>query len=245
MPGERAGLLGSRGGSDGRSGSDEVRAGRAGIDRFGNNGARVIFVAVAALASSVSLAWASSRSLLLGGKGGSEAWSSGGGSFRPSMEPRLVADERVLFRETDDTVDLIDSPELRRIAKDWAEGRLGGRAGDSCDCSESRRGNDGGARPRAGGEGIAYPFSFSFSVSAMVLLGRIGGAFLVGRVGTFGVVPCGLPLGRGEVAACAWVGAREEGRLGGGGGGGLLVGAVKFLCLLRAAILSASELNSW
>lgn len=236
MPGERAGLLGSRGGRDGRSDSAD-RAGRAGMDRFGSNGAWTIFAAVAALASSASRACAASRSLLDGGRGGSEACSSGGGSFRPSTDPRLVVDESVLLpRDCDDTVDLMDSPEARRTTSDWVEGLLGGRPGDVCVCSESRLGS-GGARPRAVGEGVA------FSGPVLVLWGRVGGSFLVGRTGTSGVAGCEPSPGWGEAVACAWVGAREGGRLGGGGGGGLLEGAVKFLCLLRAAILSDSELN--
>lgn len=153
------------------------------------------------------------------------------------MDPRLVADEIVLLSERDDTVDLTDSPELRRVTNDWVEGFLGGRAGDVCVCSESRLGSR-GARPRVDGEGIA------FSLSVLVLWGRAGGAFFAGRVGIAGViVPVELPLRWGEAVPCAWVGVREGGRLGGGGGGGLLEGAVKFLCLLSAAILSERELN--
>lgn len=198
------------------------------MERAGSKGAFTIFAAVDALVSSASLACAASLSRLDGGNGGSEAWPNGGGNFRPSTDPRLGVDESVLlFSERDDMVDLTDSPELRRATNDCVEGLLGGRAGDSCVCSESRRGS-GGARPRAGAEEIAFSFS------ELVLWGRVGGAFFAGRAGTAGLA---------APSAGAWVGVREGGRLGGGGGGGLLEGAVKFLCLLRAAILSERELN--
>lgn len=72
LPGERAGLLGSRGGRDGRSESVEG-AGRAGMERFGSKGAFTIFATVAVLVPSASLACAASLSLLDSGNGGSEA----------------------------------------------------------------------------------------------------------------------------------------------------------------------------
>lgn len=71
IPGERADLLGSRGGSDGEE-EEPLRVGRAGIDLLGSKGG-TIFAAVAALASSFSCSWAASRSLLEGGSDGKVA----------------------------------------------------------------------------------------------------------------------------------------------------------------------------
>lgn len=144
----------------------------------------------------------------------------------------------MLLSESEDAVDLTDSPELRRVTSDWTEGLLGGRVGDVCVSSESRLGS-GGASPRAIGEDTA------FSLSVLVLCGKAGGAFFAGRAGTAGIVAlAGSPLGWGVAVPCDGAGGRETGRLGGGGGGGRLEeGAVKFLCLLRAAILSDRELN--
>lgn len=161
MPGDRTGLLDSLGGSDGRV--SPFRAGRADIDRWGMSGGFVILTVVTALVSSFSLAWAASRSRRVGGSGGNFADSSGGGSFRLSASPGLVADEAVLFNDSEETVercDLTDSLEIRRATtSDWVDGLLGGRAGDGCDCSVSLLGK-GGARARTGGE----QWSISFSV---------------------------------------------------------------------------------
>lgn len=198
----------------------------------------MILAVVAALASSLSLAWAASRSLLVGGNGGKFACSSGGGSFRFSLNPELVADEAVLLRDSEEmveTCDLMDSLEVRRVTSDWIDGLLGGRAGDGCDCSLSLLGN-GGARVRAEGEDWLTLFS------VWLLDGKRGGAFLAGRDGILGVSFCELPLTAvGNV--CVSLGVREAGRFGGGGGGGLFEGVVKFFCWFKAAILSAREVK--
>lgn len=63
----------------------------------------------------------------------------------------------------------------------------------------------------------------------------------MGLAGTTGVAFCAA-LSRG--GGSTWLGALDGGLFGGGGGGGLFaVGAVKFLWLFSAAILSARELN--
>lgn len=229
MPGDHTGLLGTLVGSDGRA--SPFRAGRAGIDRWGMSGGFVILTVVVALATSFSLACAASRSRRVGGSGGNFADSSGGGSFRLSANPGLVADEAVLFNDREEMVercDLTDSLEVRRaMTSDWVDGLLGGRAGDGCGCSVSLLCKE-GARARAGGD--EWPTSFS----VWLLDGRAGGALLTGREGIVGVALC---------EPCVSAGAREAGRFGGGGGGGLLEGVVKFFCWFRAAILSAKELK--
>lgn len=82
------------------------------------------------------------------------AWSKAGGNFRLSVEP---------VRESEDIVDLIDSPELRRTASEWTEGLLGGRAGDVCVLSVSRLGAGGARLLRVGGE------DSPFSVAVLLL----------------------------------------------------------------------------
>lgn len=63
----------------------------------------------------------------------------------------------------------------------------------------------------------------------------------MGLAGTAGVAFCVAPFKEGEFT---WLGVLDGGLFGGGGGGGLFaVGAVKFLWLFSAAILSARELN--
>lgn len=84
----------------------------------------------------------------------------------------------------------MDSPEVRRMASDWTDGLRGGKPGDASVCSVSLLGSGG----RTGGEGC--PFSFS----VLVLLGKPGGTFLVGRVGITGVFSCEWPLRAGEAA---------------------------------------------
>lgn len=109
-------------------------------------------------------------------------------------------DEWVLFRDSEEIVDmydLSDSFELRRMASDWVDGLLSGRAGDSCVCSVSRLGK-GGAEPRVGGEGSPFPLSELF------LEGRAGGGFLVGRAGRVGVLFCEVPFIVGEAVGVGW-----------------------------------------
>lgn len=187
IPGERAGLLGSRGGSDGEE-EEPFRAGRAGIDLLGSSGGWTILAAVTAFASSLSWFWAASRSLLDGGSCGKVAWSNAGGSFRFSVEP---------VREREDMVDLTDSPELRRTASDWTDGLLGGKDGDVSDRSESRLGVGGARLLRI--EGEVRPLS----LAVLLLWGSTGGAFLTGRAGTVGVAFCEWPFEAGEAAVCA------------------------------------------
>lgn len=59
-------------------------------------------------------------------------------------------------------VDLMDSPEVRRMANDWTDGLLGGKAGDVWVWSVSLLGKGGMSPPDAGGEGCPFcPFSIS------------------------------------------------------------------------------------
>lgn len=97
-PGDRAGLLGSRGGKDGLA---LAAWGRAGIDRLGSRGGLAILAVLAALESSFSLAMAASLSRLVGGSGGRLASSSGGGNLRPSFPLWLV----VWFRDRADILE--------------------------------------------------------------------------------------------------------------------------------------------
>lgn len=98
-PGERAGLLGSRGGRDGRG--VLLAWGRAGMDRLGSRGGFDILAVLAARASSLSLAMAASLSRLEGGSGGRLASSSGGGKLRPLVGLWLV----VWFRDSADMLE--------------------------------------------------------------------------------------------------------------------------------------------
>lgn len=161
------GRLGSRGGSEGRLSGGPPRVGNVGIDRVGSNCALTILEAMAALEFSFSWACAASRSFLEGGRGGRVASSRGGGSL-------LLSEGIVLVRDSEDMVDLTDSFELRRTAKDCVEALRGGKAGDGLSWSESLRGNCGGPAPRSGCETV------------LVLCGRTGGAFLAGRAGRDG-----------------------------------------------------------
>lgn len=139
----------------------------------------------------------------------------------------------------DEMVDLVDSPEFRRTARDCTDSLLGGKAADVCGCSVSLLGNGGTRLADLGG------VDTSFWTSVLLLWGRLGGGgFFVGRAGTVGVACCEWPLRPGDGALCACEGVRDGGRWGGGGGGALLVGAVKFLCLFKAAIRSCRLLKT-
>lgn len=114
LTGERAGLDGSLGGSDGRDagsgcgrGTELVLDGSAGGD-----------LAASAAASSFALA---SSSRFVGGSGGRLAWSKAGGSFRaaaPSAaELTLVAAEFSERAESVEICEISDAVDLRRTSR--------------------------------------------------------------------------------------------------------------------------------
>lgn len=185
--------------------------------------------------AAASLAFASS-SRLVGGSGGRFAWSSVGGSRRVGCPSEVV--------DSADTCDMSLELEPRLAASCCVEGLRGGSAGDGCagdGCAEPAC-EDGLRLGRAGGCATVAPFRAASggedgsgsTPSCDTFVGvRRGSGGRDSASGWDGVA--GLPC---------WSAPVEEGcfgRLGGGGGGARFVGAgaLKFFCLLRAAIRSA------
>jgi len=134
------GRVGSRGGNDGLGGGGSMARGTAGDDREGKRGdfAGRLLVSSFALASS---------SLLVGGRGGSLAWSSVGGSFLTDCAS--VPSDRA---ETEETYDFTDSVDGLRSTADCVDGRRGGREGE-IGCVEVLVGSGGGNVPLRCGSG--------------------------------------------------------------------------------------------
>lgn len=220
-----------------------------GADLEGRSGALTgtVLRGAAALAAAASFSAASfaraSTSRLVGGNGGSLAWSKAGGSLRrgcPSTDPTLVCEE-VWFSERLEKFDIPDEFEFRLTDNDCVDGRRGGSAGEVACSVDLLDGNGGGARPPRLGRTGALSTAWPFTGTVLVLRGRAGAAatLLAGRGGMEG-----LPLlWAAAVDCCDGGGGAGEGRpAGGGGGGGLLftgLGVLKFFCWLRAAIRSA------
>lgn len=233
-------------------GGGSRRAGRAGDcssgcvpgDLPGLEGSRGGRAGDLAPASSSLALFAASTSRLDGGSVGSFAWSSVGGSLLP---PPWLSDAP--FRDRVDIAEMCEaSDELEplRPGSVCADGRRDGSSGAGAICFCEFREGSGGAALREGAGGGAMP-RLPLLTSSVCRRGRGGVAgagpsvmALVGRGGTAGLFGAETLLTVESVTV-------RTGATGGGGGGARLPavdgGALKFFCLLSAAIRSASVVN--
>lgn len=189
--------------------------------------------------SAASLASRASLSFRDGGRGGNFARSSVGAR---TLRVGCVSVDVVLVREEtgfndrfeiDEIWDTSDELEPLLLCSGCADGLRVGRAGD---CSEPLRVGRGGGASRPGKVGGVL------TIDSVVLVrrGRLGASCFCGRGGILGLCK--------EAVLFAFEVRTRDGSLPapGGGGGGRFVeggGVVKFFCLFKAAIRSASELN--